>query len=81
MLQTVSVTSKRQITIPAAIYSKLRLEKGQRLIVFTEKDRIVMEPAEFLIEKLAGSVSVPKRFKGKTLEQVIQEAKQEYFSK
>lgn len=81
MLQTVSITSKRQVTIPAVIYAKLRLEKGQRLIVFTEKDRIVMEPAEFLIEKLAGSISLPKKFKGKTLEQIIQQTKQEYFFK
>lgn len=81
MLQTVSITSKRQITIPVTIYNKLGLEKGQRLVVFTDEKRIVMEPAEFLIEKLAGSVSLPKRFKKKPLEQVIQRAKQEYFSK
>lgn len=81
MLQTVSITSKRQITIPATIYNKLGLEKGQRLVVFTDEKRIVMEPAEFLIEKLAGSISLPKKFKGKKLEKIIQQTKQEYFSK
>ncbi|MGB9706585.1 MAG: AbrB/MazE/SpoVT family DNA-binding domain-containing protein [Microgenomates group bacterium] len=81
MLGTVSISSKRQVTIPAVIYKNLGLEKGQKLIVFTEKNKIVMEPAEFLIEKLAGSIIIPKRFRGKSLEKIIQEAKKSYFSK
>jgi len=81
MLQTVSITSKRQVTIPASIYNKLNLKRGQRLIVSAQKNKIIMEPAQLLIENLAGSITLPRKFKGKSIQQIIQEAKKDYFSK
>lgn len=80
MLQTVRITSKRQITIPALVYNKLRLKKGQRLIVQEKENKIIMEPEEALVEELAGSLSLPKRFQGKSIQQIIKQAKTEYFS-
>lgn len=80
MLQTVRITSKRQVTIPAVVFNKLGLKKGQQLIVQGEKNRIIMEPAEILVEQLAGSLSLPKRFQGKSVEQIVKQAKTEYFS-
>jgi bifunctional DNA-binding transcriptional regulator/antitoxin component of YhaV-PrlF toxin-antitoxin module len=32
MSQLITITSKRQLTIPAAIFKKLKLKKGQRLL-------------------------------------------------
>jgi len=81
MLQTVSISSKRQVTIPAIIYNKLNLKKGQRLIVSAPKNKIIMEPAQLLIENLAGSITLPRKFRGKSIQQIIQEAKKDYFSK
>jgi AbrB family looped-hinge helix DNA binding protein len=81
MLQTVSISSKRQVTIPASIYNKLNLKKGQRLIVSAQKNKIIMEPAQLLIENLAGSITLPRKFRGKSIQQIVQEAKKDYFSK
>jgi AbrB family looped-hinge helix DNA binding protein len=81
MLQTVSISSKRQVTIPASIYNKLNLKRGQRLIVSAQKNKIIMEPAQLLIENLAGSITLPRKFRGKSIQKIIQEAKKDYFSK
>lgn len=80
MLQTVRVTSKRQITIPSLIYHQLGLKKGQSLVAEQQGSSLILTPNELLIEKLAGSVKIPKRFKNLSLDQIIAKAKTEYFS-
>jgi AbrB family looped-hinge helix DNA binding protein len=42
MKNSVTISSKRQITIPAAIFRSLGLKEGQKLMVELENDRIVM---------------------------------------
>lgn len=76
-----TITSKRQFTIPADVFRQLNLKEGQRLLVSTKGGQIRIEPALALIERLAGSVKVPTRFGGLTSDQIIQKAKEEYFSK
>ncbi|MBI2086259.1 hypothetical protein HYT74_02875 [Candidatus Daviesbacteria bacterium] len=39
----------------------------------------MLTPAEKLIEELAGSVPMPKKWKGKDIDTIIEEAKEEYF--
>lgn len=81
MKQLATITSKRQLTIPVAIFEKMALEEGERVVVSKEKDKITIRPAKSLVEELAGAVSLPKRFKGLSLEEIIQKAKKEYFKK
>lgn len=79
MKQTATVTSKRQLTIPVAIFKKLDLKEGERVVVRRERGKITIQPAKNLVEKLAGSVTIPKKFRGLSIGKIIKLAKQEYF--
>jgi len=79
MRQLATVTSKRQLTIPVAIFHELGLKKGERVVVRKGRGKITIQPAKNLVEELAGSVAVPQKFKGLPIEKIIKLAKQEYF--
>lgn len=79
MSQLATITSKRQLTIPAAIFEKLGLKKGERVVVSGKKREITIQPVKNLVEELAGSITPPKRFKGLPVERIISLAKEEYF--
>lgn len=81
MSQLATVTSKRQLTIPASIFYDLNLKKGQKVVVSKKDGAIVIEPALSLVDRLAGSVKIPSKFKGMSLEEVIKKAKKEHFGK
>ncbi len=56
MKSSVTISSKRQITIPIEIFRLLELKEGQKLIVEVENDRIIMKPRpESLSKALMGS--------------------------
>lgn len=79
MPQLATITSKRQLTIPAATFRDLGLRKGQRVLISRENGKLTMEPALNLVEELAGSVRIPPRFKGLSSKKITQQAKKEYF--
>lgn len=79
MTQLATITSKRQLTIPISIFQKLDLREGEKVLVSEEKGTIKIEPALLLIDRLAGSIKTPSRFKGLSLEKIIEKAKKEYF--
>lgn len=81
MYQTATITSKRQLTIPVEMYRKMNLEKRQKVILSLEADTIRLEPAVDLVERLAGSLSVPVAYRGKDLDIMIEEAKHTYIQK
>ena len=81
MKQLATITSKRQLTIPVAIFDRMRFKKGERVLVFQRKETIVIRPVKNLVEELAGTISLPKRFKSFSLEKIIQRAKEEYFNR
>ncbi len=80
MPQLVTITSKRQMTIPVELFRQLNLEEGQQLLAYREDQSIKLEPATALVEQLAGSVKIPTRFKAQSLDKIISRAKQERFS-
>lgn len=80
MSQMATITSKQQLTIPTKIFKKLNWKKGQKVIVSEENGELRIKSALDLIHQLAGSVKIPKRFKGLTLDQIINKAKSEYFA-
>jgi len=54
---TVTVSSKRQLTIPAEFFRRLGLKEGQKLIIELEGDKmIVTARPESLTKALAGAV-------------------------
>lgn len=73
-----TITSKRQLTIPAQIFRAAFFKEGQKVLVRHQNGTVVIEPAVAHVEKLAGSVRVPKRFKALDLDEIIRRAKQEY---
>ncbi len=79
MNQLATITSKRQLTIPIAIFKQLNFKKGQRVMIGLQKRRIIIRPVFDLVEELAGSVKTPSRFKGKKADQLVKLAKEEYF--
>lgn len=81
MAQVATLTSKRQLTIPAEIFRRLGLYAGQKLIVQEEEGEITLTPALNLVEDLAGSVKIPKKYRGLSADEIIAQAKKEYFSK
>ena len=80
MLQTVRISSKRQITIPAQIYRQLSLSQGDRLSIFIDNGSLIIKKSKQLLNELAGSVTVPKRYKNMPIDFIIKEAKKEYFT-
>jgi AbrB family looped-hinge helix DNA binding protein len=79
MLQSATITSKLQLTIPASIARTVGIAIGDKVVVSEEEGRIVLTPTRQLIEKLAGSISIPPKFKGKQIDEIIREAKLEHF--
>ena len=79
MQQIATITSKRQLTIPAKIFHSLNLKEGHKVVVSTENNTIRITPALSLVEKLAGSVVIPEKFKGLPIEKIVEKAKNSYF--
>lgn len=79
MLHNVRITDKRQITIPAAIFKAADLKEGDVLVVRIQNNRIIMDQAKTLLNRLAGSLKVPDEYKNKTVDEIITEAKQNRF--
>jgi len=64
----VRVSSKRQITLPAAIYKRLGIQPGQKLLLEVQGDKIILSPkTTSYAELLAGSV---KNVYGRTAKEV-----------
>lgn len=80
MLQEMAtITSKRQLTLPIQVFKRVGLKIGQKVAVKAEGDMITITPAEKLVEELAGSLKMPKKWRGKDIDEIIEEAKREYF--
>lgn len=79
-MQTVTITSKNQITIPKAIIDKINAIRGDKLIVSLEEDYIILKPSKSIIDDLYASVSAPAELKGKNIDEVIKASKLKHFS-
>lgn len=81
MTWTATITSQRQITIPAELFHKKVFSPGEKVVVETTNNGISITSSLKLVEELAGSIPIPKRFKGLTADQIIEKAKDEYFER
>ena len=80
MTYTATVTSKRQLTIPAELYKALDLKSGSKVSLTLNQDTVTLEPIDKILNRLQGSIKLPKRFRGMDIEQIIQTAKNEYYT-
>lgn len=78
MNYTATITSKKQLTLPAEAFRQAGFHIGQKVIVKEEGGSLVVTPAEKLVEELAGSVPIPPKWKGKDTDEIVEEAKTEY---
>lgn len=76
-----TITSKRQFTIPVQVFKKAGLRVGDRVLVNEENGILKIESAVAAVERLAGSVKVPKRFRGMDIDEIIDTAIDEHYSK
>lgn len=81
MVYTATLTSKKQLTIPAQIFYQLNLKEGQKVIVSEKNGSIMIEPSLALVDRLAGSVKIPKRLRGLSPDKMIQKARGQHFKK
>lgn len=81
MLQSVRISSKRQITIPSKFFLALGLSEGDNLVVQIEDNKLVMQKSQALLDEVAGSLTVPDDYKGKSLDYIIRDAGREYLKR
>lgn len=81
MTYLATITDKRQVTIPVDVYRAMEMKKGQKVVVQVNDRIISMRPVEDIVEKLAGSVKLPTKYKGVKIEEIVNRAKNDYFSK
>jgi len=76
-----TITSKRQLTIPSAIFKKAKLKEGDKVIIAENEGELRIKRAVDLVEELAGSVQVPDHLKGIDIDEAIRIAKERHFGK
>lgn len=81
MNQIATITSKRQLTIPSHLFKKASLSEGDKVLVEERNGELRIKKMRDLVEELGGSLKLPKKWKGKDIDQIIEEAKYEYFKK
>jgi len=75
MVETVTVTSKGQITIPSELRKELKIVEGEKLLVIREGSAIKMVP----VPKLSGMAGIDKEiFKGKKPSEDIEAMRKEW---
>lgn len=74
-METTTLTSKGQLTLPKAVRDKLHLRTGDRMRVeVTEDGRVVLEPATVDVLRLKGMLPRPAKPLGLAdMERVIRE--------
>lgn len=80
ILQNATITSKLQFTIPMLIARKIGIKSGEKVQVAEEQGRIVITPVKQLLTELEGILPTPRKWKGKNINVVIKNAKNEYFN-
>ena len=74
-METTTLTSKGQLTLPKAVRDKLHLKTGDRMRVeVTEDGRVVLEPATVDVLELKGMLPKPaKPLRLADMERIIRE--------
>jgi len=78
MTQLATITSKKQLTLPTALFRKAGFREGQKVIVSEENGSLKLTPVKKIIEELAGSIPIPNKWKGKEIDEIVDLARTEY---
>lgn len=74
-----TITSKRQITLPAELFAALRFLEGDRVIISSDGDGVKIRRALSLVDELAGSVKVSPKLLKVPIDEAIKIAKKRHF--
>lgn len=74
MTYTATLTGKQQLTVPVELFRRLNWEIGQKVVISENGGSLSITAARDLVDRLAGSVPLPKRFKGLSVEQILEKA-------
>lgn len=74
MTYTATLTGKQQLTVPVELFRRLNWEIGQKVVISENSGSLSITAAKHLVDRLAGSVRVPKRFKGLSVGEIIKES-------
>lgn len=77
-MRIVTVSSKRQITIPVQMLNSLGIEPNERILIEEGKESITLKPmGTSIVDEVAGSLSrfVPASKKGKPFSEIMEETK------
>ena len=74
MTYTATLTGKQQLTIPAELFRKLNWEIGQKVLVSEDNGALSITSALDLVDQLAGSVRLSNKFKGLSIDEIIEKA-------
>ena len=69
-----NLTSKGQVTLPAAIRKQLNLKAGDRIAFTLEGNRIIAEPVASDVSSLFGSINSDKTVSLEQMDEVIAKA-------
>lgn len=83
MLTNVTLSSKRQMTIPKRVADAFGLKAGDQIAVSVRRDsgEIILRPRIGDITKLFGILADVKIPKGKTVDDLIDESRQDYLTR
>ena len=79
MNKIATITGKRQITIPIKLFKAAKLDETKKVLVSERQGEIVITSPLSKVEKLAGSLKMPKRWKGKDIDTIVEDSTLEYF--
>lgn len=71
MTYTATLTGKQQLTVPIELFRQLDWEIGQKVVISENSGSLSITAAKDLVNRLAGSIPLPKRFKGLSAEKII----------
>lgn len=81
MTYTVSITSQGQISIPAKLRKKFRLDKRGKVIISEESDKLILEPVEDFLSLKGSLKSNKKPLSNKELDEIVAKAVAEEYAK
>ena len=51
-LKTIKLSEKGQISIPQEIRNAMKLKKGDKLVIISKNDQLILQKADFIFKKL-----------------------------
>ncbi len=71
MTYMATLTGKQQLTVPAELFRDLNWKIGQKVMISKTGNSLSITSALDLINQLAGSVKLAKKFEGLSIDKII----------